>query len=145
MKKHILMGVGVLVALTGCTAEHQYVEKQTVVPVATLKPATTTIVTQPNAIALPQPMTVPQQQVIMAPGSTYQATQYQMPQQYPMQGGYGQQQPQQMPQQQPQQEARGEEVPVRANPMSDVNYDINKIYCCDFPVSYRKKKCTNCN
>jgi hypothetical protein len=34
---------------------------------------------------------------------------------------------------------------IRTHPKSDVNYDINKIYCCDFPVSYRKKKCTNCN
>jgi CRISPR/Cas system-associated exonuclease Cas4 (RecB family) len=36
-------------------------------------------------------------------------------------------------------------MPRRMVAKSDVNYDINKIFAEDFPVTYRKKVCKNCS
>jgi hypothetical protein len=71
------------------------------------------------------------------------------------QGQMGQQM---MPQQPIMQSQRRQQAPVQreqARPIqlpmprkvakSDVNYDINKIFVEDFPVTYRKKTCKNCS
>jgi hypothetical protein len=43
------------------------------------------------------------------------------------------------------QQARPIQLPMpRKVAKSDVNYDINKIFVEDFPVTYRKKTCKNC-
>jgi CRISPR/Cas system-associated exonuclease Cas4 (RecB family) len=44
------------------------------------------------------------------------------------------------------QRARPIQMPMpRKIAKSDVNYDINKIFAEDFPVTYRKKTCKNCS
>jgi hypothetical protein len=164
MKKQILIGVGVLVALTGCT-QHHYIEKQTVVPIDSVKTqpitkTTTTVIPAQNTIAIPNN----QQRVIMAPNQAYRQA-YPMPMQnryapqqpygyapqpayngQPMYNPYAQRPMPPKPEHKAQKEHKEEKPKViRQYPKSDVNYDINKVYCCDFPVSYRKKKCTTCN
>jgi hypothetical protein len=161
MKKQILIGVGVLFSLTGCATQHHFIEKQTVVPAATVKEKPTTIVIANQKPAAPQmPVVAPRPAYANPYANPYAQPAYANPYAQPMMMPpvappmYAQ--PMQRPAYQapaPRPVAQAKPAPkpapkpkvIRSYPKSDVNYDINKIYCCDFPVSYRKKKCTNCN
>ena len=132
MKRTILIAIGLIITLTGCS-QHHIVERQTVVPVATVqKPMVMPMVNTQVPMPMMQQGAVPQQYPQYAP------------QQMPQYGAY-KQQGIQRPMPTPRANAQVRQAPKGGCINCDVNYDMNKIYSHDFPVTYRKKKCTNCN